>query len=646
MMKAPTRLFYEFGEFRLDVERHRLLRQGEIVAVTPKAVEILRVLVERPGRLVERNELMNSVWRDVAVEDGNLTVTISMLRKALGEDTNGRRFIETVPRLGYKFVADVREVSEEVPALIVERQTVARLTIDEEIGSTKSTLLSRLRPRSGRQIAIVVALATGVVITVGALAYLRQSTSSGNNTVKANIDSIAILPLRSLNQNPDDHALSLGFADALITSLGKVQGVRVLSAGTLSRNANTQDPLVIGRELGVDSIVEGTLQRANGKLRITLRLLRTSDGAQIWSNSFDGEENEIFKLQDTMAAQTAQSLKWNLSGDQKRQAARRYTENLDAYQSYLRGRVLFDRRNREGYEKAIAEFERAIEFDQNYALAFSGLADVYSLQANTDDGEHRNELYEKARIAASKALVLDETIAEAHTSLGWIRRVHDWDWQGAESEFKRAIELNPNYTNAHQWYALLLTTVGRLDEALVEIETARELEPISTVVLGNYLSVRLARRDYDSLPAIAQQLTRLDPDSYFTARNISIVYLNRGNYAKVIEAEEDYLAKHNDKSMSDYLTSNLAVAYARSGQKEKAEATLRRLEQKANNGNETSYRLAMAYSDLDRKDRAINLLQECLLAHDDRMVWIKVEPRFDSLRDDKRFQELLRKMNL
>jgi DNA-binding winged helix-turn-helix (wHTH) protein/TolB-like protein/Tfp pilus assembly protein PilF len=647
-MKASTKLFYEFGEFCLDPEKHRLLRDGEIVSLTPKAVETLRVLVERPGRLVERDDLINSVWPDVAVEDGNLTVTISMLRKALGEDSNGRKFIETVPRLGYKFVANVREVVQDVPALVVEKQTRSRLVIDEEIrlsGNT-SALVSRLLPSSRRQTTILLATAAAVVVAIGAFAYFRHLQSSEINA-GATVKSIAVLPLKSFNQNTDDRALSLGFADALMTSLGRVNGVRMISTNSVSGQPDLQkEPLEIGRDLGVDSVLDGTLQRANGKLRVTLRLIRTSDGAQIWSSSFDEAESEIFKLEDAMAAQTAHSLKWNLSGEQRGQIAKRYTENGDAYEAYLRGRLFFDRRNEESYDKAIAEFERAIELDPNYALAYSGLADVYALQANITGGVQRNALYEKARTTARKALELDEELAEAHTSLGWIRRTHDWDWKGAESEFKRAIELNPNYTNAHQWYALLLATLGRLDEAVAEIEKARELEPISMAVLGNYISVCVARRDYDTLATIAQQIARLETDNSIKTRNSSIAYLYQGNYPKVIEVVEDYVAKRGDKLSGNYIMANLAVAYHRTGDKAKAKEALGWLEQQAKGGNETSYRLAMAYSDLGRKDEAVALLQKCLEARDDRMVWIKVEPRFDLLRDDARFQNLVRDMNL
>jgi Tfp pilus assembly protein PilF len=249
---------------------------------------------------------------------------------------------------------------------------------------------------------------------------------------------------------------------------------------------SAQDPAQLGKELSVDSVLDGTLQRANGKLRVTLRLIRSSDGVQIWSGSFDESEDEIFKLQDAMARQTASALA------REARAGKHSTENRDAYHAYLRGRFFFDKRDSENYAKAIDEFNLAVKFDPNYTLAYAGLADVYAMQANisADDRKRRDELYERSRTMASKALSIDETCAEAHTSLAWIMRVHDWNWEGSEREFKRAIELDPNYANARQWYSFLLLGLGRMDEALVQMEKALELEPLSRIILNNSFSVR------------------------------------------------------------------------------------------------------------------------------------------------------------
>jgi DNA-binding winged helix-turn-helix (wHTH) protein/TolB-like protein len=640
---APTKLLYEFGEFRLDVDKHRLLRDGEIVALTPKAVEILSVLIRRRGELVEREELMSSVWGDVAVEDGNLTVTISMLRKALGEDNNGRKFIETVPRLGYKFVADIREVIEQEPTLIVEKHTAGRIVIDEEISLGRRSagvvaeplLLSRKRART-----IPIAAVAVLTVAVASLAYFRPWKSNAPSPIETNIKSVAVLPLKSLGGSPDDKALELGFADALITSLAKIGELKVTSINSVSPYLDSHsESRDIGQQLGVDAVVEGTLQRANGNLRVTLRLIRISDGRQLWTSTFDEKESEIFRLQDAMAAQTAQSLALHL-GPQDR---KRQTENREAYQAYLRGRLFFDRRTPDDYRKAIAEFQQAVALDPNYTLAYAGLADVYALEANTEEGETRDALYEKARDTANKALLLDKNSAEAHATLGWIKRIHDWDWKSSEEEFKYSLELNPNYVNALQWDSLLLVTLGRTDEALAQIEKAHELAPLSVIVLRNYyFGVRQYRNESWLLPALAEQIAALDESIANLVRLTAAS--RRGDHAEVIKLAQALQNTFSRMPIPEAMM--LAIAYARTQQPAKAKRIIRYLEGEARHSTYAAYNLAMVYAELGQQDAAIDLLQRCFDGHDDRLVWIKVEPRFASLRGDARFQDILRRMNL
>jgi DNA-binding winged helix-turn-helix (wHTH) protein/TolB-like protein/tetratricopeptide (TPR) repeat protein len=650
--------FYEFGPFVMDEGRRRLLRGGENVPLTKKEFETLLVLVRGSSRVIEKDELMAAVWPNTHVEEGNLAVHVSKLRGKLGKREDGEPYIETETGRGYRFTACVHEVGE--CDLVVRKRTLSHSVIEEElildeprqeessvIAVPPSVVKYVSRLASRRPGLALTAVAVFLALAVASIAYFRNWKTSATSGDPSSIRSIAILPMKSVAQATDDRALSLGLADALFTSLGHVHGVRVLSPGASIRNADLQkEPADIGKDLGVDSVLEGTLQRANGKLRVTLRLVRTSDGEQLWSNSFDASETEIFKLQDAMASQTAQSLKWKLTDEQQRQIAKRYSENGEAYQAYLRGRLFFDKRKPESYDKAIAEFQWAIGLDPKYALAYSGLADVYALQANITGGTQRDVLYEKARTTAMKALELDDALAEAHTSLGWVRRIHDWDWDGAEREFKRAIELNPNYANARQWYSFLLITLGRADESLEQMQSARAIDPLSRPILLNFLAVRIFRREYNETLPIVQQIVNLEEDKADDSRILSIEYLLRGDYAKVIEIGNEVYSKDGRKLISEYMTANLAVAYARTGQQAKANELLAYLESRAKTDSETAYRLALACSDLGRKEEAIRLLEGCLQAHDDRMVWLKVEPRLDPLRSDERFQALLRKMNL
>ena len=643
-MNKTTSHFYEFGSLRLDTTACILYRDGVELPLQPRLLKTLIVLVENSNAVVEREMLINAVWGETVVEEGGLKRNISMLRKALGDES---RFIETLPKRGYRFTAEVKEAWEDLAAapnsprreLVLERRADLQITHEEEIayGSTEMVKSPRsvLRPRLWLPAVLLVAMG------VSGIALWQQSRT--NTRSVAGIKSIAVLPLKTFAESTDDRALSLGFADALITSLGRVNQVRVISINAVSRYADVQkEPWEIGKELGVDTIFDGTMQKANGKLRVTLRMLLTRDGKQVWSASFDENEGEIFHLQDAMATQAAKALALNL----QLQDAKRQTENRDAYQAYLRGRFFFDKRTPKDFDKAAAEFARAIALDPNYALPYTGLADVYAMQANNKNGEERDALYEKSRTSATRALELDEGLAEAHTSLGWVKRVHDWDWAGSEREFRRALELNPNDVNAHQWYALLLATLGRLDEALAEIEQAQELAPLAKIVVQNNFAIHQYRHEFDALPALAQQVVSLDESPTVDARTLSIAYLKTGNYAKAIEVVEAYQATREGRISNGYLAANQAVAYTRMGQIARSREMLDYLEQQAKTDSEWEFRLAMADADLGRAEEAIKHIQRCFTFHDDRLVWLRVEPCFDSLRGDARFQELLRKMKL
>ena len=654
-MQSQVRRTYQFGPFHLDAGERLLLKDGRPIPLPPKAFDTLLLLVENSGRLIEKEELMKSVWPDSFVEENNLNRSVYVLRKALGDSTGQARYIETVPKSGYRFVAGVVAIDDGAE-LIIERHTSEQIITEEEVvhsgpaevGSSFKTEFRAwpAKARSGllflvsRRLLLLSGLA--VIAILGLLVYF-WSAGAFRRSSNPNIKSIAVLPLKSLNDNAEDKALSLGFADALITSVRKIEELRVISINGVTRYADSpREPLEIGRELHVDGVFEGTLQKANGKLRVTLRLIRVSDGKQIWSGSIDESESDIFRLEDEMAARSARALALNLRPSDRK----RPTENREAYQAYLRGRFFFDKRSQEYYEKAITEFERAIALDPNYGLAYAGLADVFALQANLGGDDRRNELYEKSRATATKALELDESLAEAHTSLAWIKRTHDWDWAGSEREFKRALELNPNYANAHQWYALLLLTLGRKDEALWQAELARELEPLSTIILRNYFTVVNLSREYERLPALAEQIASLSDAPLADLRTRAASYSRNGNHAKVIEIIEADQQARQDGATGNVAAVYQAIAYARTGQADKARGIIDRLKQEAARSTETAFRLASINAELGRKDEAIALLEQCYAARDDRLVWLKVEPFFDSLRSDPRFQDLLRRMHL
>lgn len=611
-----------FGPFRLDVERKVLWHDQQPVTLPLKEIEVLCVLTENAGQVVTKNELLEKVWGDSFVEESNLSRHIYLLRKTLKEYGLDEELIQTVPRRGYRFSGEVKKGE-----LVIERHSISR-TLIEEVNTQRPLL-------SGRRIAVATGLLFVIVATGFAIWKYQRTTNSS-----ARIKSIAILPLRPLSNSDQDRTLSLGTTDALISRMGSLNLITVRSVSPSS--IGSLDALETGKTLDVDAVLEGSLQRDEGRIRVTLRLLSVHDGRQIWSGEFNETDADIFKLQDAVSTQVAQRLSLQLDPEKKQLLTKRYTENAEAYHAYMRGRFFFDRRDAPNFEKSIAEFERAIAFDPNYALAYSGLADVYGRQVNLNEPVHT--LQRKARLNAEKALELDETLAEAHTSLAAVKRSQDWDWEGSEKHFKRAIELDPLYVNARQWYALLLTTLGRRDEALVQIEQARQLDPLSKVVLLNYYQVQLSQNDSNALRSTVEKIVALEESQVEKLKTLSVFYERIGDYSKAIESGEELLLKFKHNSTS--VIASLAIAYTRMGKESKAKAMFAYLEQRPKADTGAVYQLATIYSELGNEEKAIELLQQSFENHDARMLWIMVEPRLKRLRDHPRFVEILRKMRL
>ncbi|HYJ89731.1 MAG TPA: winged helix-turn-helix domain-containing protein [Pyrinomonadaceae bacterium] len=631
-----------FGKFRLDLDRKLLWQGSEPVPLPLKAADLLCVLVERSGGVVSKEEIWHEVWNDAFVEETNLTHNIYTLRKTfkeLGEPD----LIKTVPRRGYRFVGNVQEFPDD--EIILERHSLTRTLIEEIFEPTPAIAITESQPRPRLKSSTYLQLAIAVLaitLTVGAYMGLQ----SWNGSAASRIKSLAVIPLKTVSTQASPEHEGLGLADILITRLSNLKELNVRPTSTVLQFENQAvDSVKVGHDLSVDAVLEGTIYRTPTDIRVTVRLLTVNNGKTIWSGEFEKPAQDELRLQDEIALKIADALAITLDPIERRNLTKRYTDNRDAYESYLRGRFFFDQREHEAYKKAIAEYEHAIELDPNYALAFSGLGDVYAMQANDADDKDRDPLYDKAKTAILKALAIDDELGEAHTSLAWIKRIHEWDWEGSEKEFKRAIELNPNYYNAHMWYSLLLITEGRKDGSLAEIEKARELAPIIPTVLNNYVTVRYFRQDNNELLPVAEQIKNLGTRDYTVTRLFSTIYLRLGEYSKVIDLINDFETR-NENRQYDTLSSDLSSAYALNGQMDKAKETLKPLEENAKRNAEASYRLSLVYADLGRNDDAIRLLQKCLDARDDRLMWIKVEPRFDRLRDDPKFKEIIKKMNL
>jgi DNA-binding winged helix-turn-helix (wHTH) protein/tetratricopeptide (TPR) repeat protein len=668
-MSRKIKHFYEFGEFRLDAETPSLWRDGRLVQIFPKALEVLVMLVEKRDAVVSREELLEKIWQDAFVEESNITYTVSLLRKTLNE--NGKKhFIQTVPKRGYRFVADVREVVENGavetkpvppdPAAVVSIPIEPSIPIEQlkaqqepkapaepkaaEEPKAQDEPKAREEPKTQVRWHFISIILLGLLFVTSFAVWWSFGDRRGLSSVavsERNIRTIAILPLKTLTESEQSTALSLGLTDSLISRLGSLNRFAVRPLNSVKDYTEAgKNPLEFGEELKVDAVLEGTLQIVENRLRVNLRLWDVRDGAQLWQGSFDSAEADFFNLQDTISTKVTQSLVSRLIEKDRRLLTRRETENRDAFHAYWRGRFFLEKRNP---AKAIAEFQQAINLDPNYAAPYTGLADAYIWQANFTSGSDA-ELYAKAKIATDQALELDPNLAEAHSSLGRIKYNYDWDWKGAEESFRQAIKLNPDSVNAHQFYARLLTTLGRYDEGLAEINKARQLDPRSADLGVPLFAILEKRGEFDQSLKILEATLEMDGDSQFARRGIGKIHLLKGDYAKVIESGNRLFPNPKDADFA--WASMLATAYYKTGQTEKATEMRNHLKKMAEKDPKSLYFLALHDSELGRRDEAVAALQKCFELREERLIWTKDEPRFANLKDDSRFREILRKMNL
>jgi len=635
---------YEFEEFRLDAAKRLLLRgDEEIIPLTPKIFDTLLYLVRNNGKVIEKDVLMHEIWTDTIVEENNLNKNISVLRRVLGEKPGEHHFIVTVPGHGYKFVAEVHEKSEK-SALAGELNTAepdifqapASFTRDEaqtiyQISKDKSRTTKDKRESRFWFVVVIITAVAG--LSFYGFYFWRENTNTSSN---APIKTVAVLPFKPLVEVSRDEALEMGMADTLISRLGNNKEIIVRPLSSVRRYGNLeQDALVAGRELGVDSVLDGSIQRRGDNIRVNARLIKVADGTSLWTGTFEEKFTDIFVVQDMISQKVAASLLLQLGGDEQKRLYKRYTENVEAYQFYLRGRFHWNKRNPQDLLKSIEYFEQAIALDSDYALAYTGLADTYSLLANA--GAPPRELIPKAREAVLKALSIDNNLAEAHSALGQILIYYDYDYAGAEREHKRAIELNPNYATAHQWYSELLTALGRHEEALAEMRQALEIEPFSLIINRQYGVSLLFARKYDDGLAQLKRTIELDANFALAHSSISMAYRFKGDYASSIEEFARYLELIGENQSAALIRQS----FADSGW----QGFLRAMIGEHRPLNLTPYNVAIFYAALGEKDKAFGELNRAYQNRETVLGLLKVDPRLDSLRDDSRFAALIKRMN-
>lgn len=642
--------FYEFGSFRLDTAERVLLRDGQPVPLTPKALQTLLVLVESSGRILDKDVLLSRVWPDTFVEEITLAQNISTLRKALGVDQEGRQYIETVPRRGYRFVASVSEWRDEGADLVVAEHSRSSIVIEQQVETleaaqvAKATSLPAIvqgesRAKMSRRLVAIVACV--VVIGLAIAGYFLLSSKP--RPAGLGIRSIAVLPFKPLLAEGRDESLELGMADALITKLSNLRQIVVRPTTAMLRYTDAaQDPLAAGREQGVDSLIEGRLQRSGDKIRVTVQLIRVSDGAPLWAGTFDESFTNLFAVQDSISKQATDALLLHISGEEKLRLAKNYTDNIEAYQLYIKGRYFSTKLSAEGNTKAIGYYQQAIEADPKYALAYAGLADSYSFLPQLN-GVPASEAYPKEKAAVTKALELDDTLAEAHTSLAGLLTDDpgDRDWAGSEREYKRAIELNPNYPQAHMWYSQYLYAMGRLDEGTVETQRALTLDPLSPLTnlnLGHHLYFS---RNYDEAIPQLRNTLEIDPNLRLAHIFLYSTYVQKGMYQEAISELARVYAGSNAEQEAR-IAADLRRAYATSGEK----GFWQKIVALPMPPFDAPFWLGEAYLHLNEKDKAFEWLRKAADEGHPGMVWIKVDPLFDSIRSDPRFPDLLRRFGL
>jgi DNA-binding winged helix-turn-helix (wHTH) protein/TolB-like protein/Flp pilus assembly protein TadD len=619
------RRVYKFGTFSVDESERQLLRNGVPISVTTKAFETLLLLVQRSGHLVERSEIIKAVWPGSFVEEGNLSVTIYMLRKALGDDGVELKYIETVAKRGYRFIGDARLV------------TTPEEQLSSSVFKRSFVLPARLRRyASSTGIVFRIVFLTFVVMTV-AFTVVRAWKQ---NEAGTKIRSLAVLPFRTWNPDVTQDYFRLGLADAIITKLASTGQIIVRpTSAVLKYSDSMADVLAVGREQNVDAILAGHIETPPDGIRANAQLIRVSDGKLLWAATIEESSQQVFALEDEVADKVAQALSIHLPSNADIRLKHRDI-NSKAYQLYLEGLYFWNKRTEEGLRRSIEYFQQAVTEDEQYAPAYAGLADSYVL-LDAYGVEPASKAYPVAKATALKALQLDDSLAEAHASLGMVYFYYEWNWPEAAKEFKRAIALNPNYALAHSWYALNLVAMGRYDEALDQVRRAQALDPISleiNTVVGRifYLS-----RKYDQSADAYRKVIDLDPHYARAHVRLGMTYAAEGNFADAIhEFEEAQRLSGPDP----YLTGLLGYASARSGNRIKALKLRQQLTQSSRQKDVRAFSIALISIGLGEGDQALVWLARSYQDRSSYMVYAKTEPLLDSVRTDPRFATLLNQM--
>jgi TolB-like protein/DNA-binding winged helix-turn-helix (wHTH) protein/Flp pilus assembly protein TadD len=629
-----------FGTFEVSLASNEIRKAGVKIRVQQQPMKLLEILLEHPGEVVTREELRSRIWADENFGDFDQAVNIAIakLRNALGDSAESPRYIETLPKRGYRFIAEVSVVDTGTRAKTPESAAGDMTGIEHGIQDQPVALAvahKRWRSPSHRAIAALVVLLSLTILAVWLFRSLERRS--------AEIRSIAVLPLDNLSGDASQDYFSDGMTDELITDLAKIKALRVISRTSVMRYKGTHTPLPeIARKLKVDAILEGSVLRSGEQVRITAQLIQLPADKHLWAESYEGNLSDTLALQNKVARAVAEQIRIEVTSQERAELKSVKKIDPEAYEDYLKGRYFWSKRTADGLKKAVDYFNQAIAKDPNYAAAYSGLADTFALLGDWQYAlMPTKEAVPKAKAAALKALELDDTLGEAHNSLAFCLDGYDWNFDAAESEFRRAIELNPGYAPAHHWYAWHLALLGRNNDALAEMRKAANLDPLSLNINSDLAELLLIARFPDE--SIQQSRKTIDMDPAFPAAHNQLAqgYLAKHMYTEAIEELQKSIRLSGD---SPIFTANLARAYVATNRKAEAVELLNDLKRSSVPGYPLAAEIAMVYAALGDKDQAMTWLEK---GYEERFnPGVLLRPCFDPLRSDSRFQDLVRHIGL
>lgn len=632
-----------FGAFELDLKTGELRKGERRIKLQPQPSKVLTILASRPGETVTREEIQQQVWGEELFVDfeRGLNVCIQQIRGALNDDADAPRFIETLPKRGYRFLVPVERVNKQaIPGQLDSVQSADAGPIVPKAIPPGMPVHSKF---SRKRVTAVVLASLGALLVV--LYFAKTASNFLLRPGVQPIHSIAVLPFDNFSGDPEQQYFADGMTEALTAELGQIRSLRVPSRTSVMLYKRVNKPLrEIARELDVDALVEGSVTRSGDHVGVTVQLLDGPRDQHLWGGSYERDFRDVPVLQHELARSIAEELKISLTPQEQQHLKNARPVNPDAYSAYLLGRYSWYKRTNEGFQKSIQYYGQAIAADPSYAPAYAGLADAYALLGSSpNDALPPKEAMPKAKAAALKALQLDEGLAEAHASLAYVSMVYEWNWTTAEKEFQRAIEINPHSAGAHEWYAQLLAARGREDEALSEVKKARDADPLLVLMHAAVAEVLYYSRRYDEVIAQCQQTLELDPGYALAHLHLGRAYTAKGKYP---EAILEYQKAQASLGETPAIVMAIGYANARAGNRSAARKALEELKAQSKQRYVSALYFGAIYTGLGDSDVGISWLEKAYQEHSDYLIYLNVDSMADSLRSSPRFQALVRKMGL